>query len=262
MNPKTKLHLRAISVLVLTVTLLLATIPTPRAENISTVADILVTPDPAGLSRILQINGTVTPAPPEGYFYVDIDFILTQPDGREIVLGPYISDANGTVCANFVPEQCGTYVVGFKLNEQTINGDLYLESNFAPTEFVVLLDVPEDDNIEPVAFFTFSPASASINETVVFDASASIDPDGSITDYFWDFGDGTTGTGQTAAHSYDSNSSYTVVLTVTDDGGLTDVTTRTINDAIPEFPSSIILPLIAITALILVFYKKRLPRHL
>jgi PKD repeat protein len=54
-----------------------------------------------------------------------------------------------------------------------------------------------------------------------FDATASYDPGGSIVDYRWDFGDGHTGSGVTSSHAYLAPDVYTVVLTVTDDGGAT-----------------------------------------
>jgi subtilisin family serine protease len=54
-----------------------------------------------------------------------------------------------------------------------------------------------------------------------FDATASFDPGGSIVDYEWEFGDGHTGSGVTASHRYLVPNVYTVVLTVTDDGGAT-----------------------------------------
>ena len=50
----------------------------------------------------------------------------------------------------------------------------------------------------PVAAFTASVEGT----TVSVDASASYDPDGTIVSYDWDWGDGTTGTGETASHTY------------------------------------------------------------
>ena len=72
-------------------------------------------------------------------------------------------------------------------------------------------------NISPVAAFTYSCNGLSCD----FDASGSYDPDGSIVSYAWNFGDGNTGSGMTATHTYSSVNDYTVTLTVTDNGGLT-----------------------------------------
>jgi PKD repeat protein len=75
-----------------------------------------------------------------------------------------------------------------------------------------------------------------IGADVAFDASVSSDPDGSIVDYAWDFGDGSTGTVVTPNHTYATSGSFTVTLTVTDDNGLTASTSRTITVAADEPP--------------------------
>jgi PKD repeat protein len=72
----------------------------------------------------------------------------------------------------------------------------------------------------PVASFAYSPRDPVVSETVIFNASASYDPDGTITSYAWDFGDGTTGIGIIATHAYNAEGSYTVTLTVIDNVGL------------------------------------------
>ncbi|MEM3875057.1 MAG: PKD domain-containing protein [Candidatus Bathyarchaeia archaeon] len=55
---------------------------------------------------------------------------------------------------------------------------------------------------------------------VIFNASISIDPDGNITSYLWDFGDGnvTETSGPIVVHVYGSTGKYYVLLTVFDDG--------------------------------------------
>ena len=80
-------------------------------------------------------------------------------------------------------------------------------------------------NAAPKASFT----SSVTNLDVAFDAGASNDSDGSISSYAWDFGDGTQGTGRTPAHTYAASGSYTVTLTVRDNGNLTDTTTAKVD---------------------------------
>ena len=55
--------------------------------------------------------------------------------------------------------------------------------------------------------------------TVILDGSGSYDPNGSIVDYAWDFGDGTTGSGVAPTHTYAEDGIYIVVLCVTDNHG-------------------------------------------
>ncbi|HSA22055.1 MAG TPA: PKD domain-containing protein, partial [Myxococcota bacterium] len=70
-------------------------------------------------------------------------------------------------------------------------------------------------------------ADAGADRTVVkdapvqFDGSPSVDPDGSVVAWAWDFGDGQLGSGATPIHTYATAGTYQVTLVVTDDGGLT-----------------------------------------
>jgi PKD repeat protein len=81
----------------------------------------------------------------------------------------------------------------------------------------------------PTASFSYSPTAPSTSEKVNFDASGSSDPDGTVVSYDWDFGDGTTASGESVTHSYSSSGEYTVELTVTDDDGGTDTVTRVVS---------------------------------
>ncbi len=83
---------------------------------------------------------------------------------------------------------------------------------------------PPPGNTPPTASFTYSCSGL----TCSFDGSGSSDPDGSITGYAWNFGDGMTGSGVTASRTYASGGSYNVTLTVTDNGGLTGTSSQSV----------------------------------
>jgi PKD repeat protein len=68
----------------------------------------------------------------------------------------------------------------------------------------------------PVAAFTFTCTGLACD----FDGSTSTD-DGTIVSYAWDFGGLATATGATASYTFAADGTYTVALTVTDDGGQT-----------------------------------------
>ncbi|MCP3820397.1 PKD domain-containing protein [Streptomyces sp. A3M-1-3] len=85
-----------------------------------------------------------------------------------------------------------------------------------------LLDVAApSDPTQPRARF----AATCGPTTCTFDASGSTD-DGTVTSYAWKFGDGSTGSGKTASHTYAPDKVYTVTLTVTDNTGKTDETSQ------------------------------------
>lgn len=114
-----------------------------------------------------------------------------------------------------------------------------------------------ENAISPVASFTYFPFDPEVNETITFDASGSSDPDGSIITYEWDFGDGTTGAGEFATHSYVSEGFYNVSLTVTDNDGLTDTATQITNEVIPEFSTETMLLSFIVATLVAIIYGKR-----
>lgn len=84
-------------------------------------------------------------------------------------------------------------------------------------------------NQAPSAVASVSLASGDVLTTFQFDGAASSDPDGTITNYQWNFGDGGNATGALSTHQYTQPGIYTVVLTVTDNLGATATTTLTIN---------------------------------
>ncbi|MBA7555123.1 hypothetical protein ES705_47776 [subsurface metagenome] len=83
-------------------------------------------------------------------------------------------------------------------------------------------------NQSPNANFTATPVSGVVPLEVYFNASNSYDPDGTIVSYSWNFKDGDAGNGEIVNHTFSSTGNYDVRLTVTDNEGATDSTTKLI----------------------------------
>jgi hypothetical protein len=84
-------------------------------------------------------------------------------------------------------------------------------------------------DVPPVAAFAFAPAAPGAGQAVTF-TDGSSDPDGTIVHWHWDFGDPAAGAANTVdtadpavgrqpQHTFGQPGTYSVTLTVTDDGG-------------------------------------------
>lgn len=97
----------------------------------------------------------------------------------------------------------------------------------------------------PAAAFV-APLSTMTGQTVSFDAGASTDPDGTVTNYAWNFGDGATATGPTPSHAFARAGTYAVTLAITDNSGSTNTTSHTVSVSdrppIAAFSSSTLTP--------------------
>ena len=97
---------------------------------------------------------------------------------------------------------------------------------------------PAAVNEEPIAIAIVDPTLLDEGRSVDFDGSGSVDPDGAIELYDWDFGDGSTAQGDVVTHVYSDDGTFTVTLTVTDDGTptpatATDTATITVRNVAP-----------------------------
>ncbi len=83
--------------------------------------------------------------------------------------------------------------------------------------FQLEIEVLDIVNENPVPLFTIIPDSGMATLTVDFDASDSYDPDGNITGYSWDFGDGGNAFGHIVQHDFTADGIYEISLIVGDD---------------------------------------------
>jgi len=67
-----------------------------------------------------------------------------------------------------------------------------------------------------------APYQGVVNSTIIFDGLRSYDPDGTIIEWLWVFGDNTNDTGKTVQHIYSKAGTFIVTLTVTDNEGATN----------------------------------------
>jgi PKD repeat protein len=88
-------------------------------------------------------------------------------------------------------------------------------------------------NTPPVANFGFSTSNLVASFT-----DSSTDSDGSIASRSWNFGDGSTSTATNPSHTYAAAGTYSVALTVTDNGGATNSVTKSVSVTDP--PSNVL----------------------
>ncbi len=82
------------------------------------------------------------------------------------------------------------------------------------------------ENESPISQIN-GPYQGSINSAVSFSSAGTFDPDGTISTYSWDFGDGNTSNQANPLHTYSSEDTFNVSLTVTDNKGATATTNTT-----------------------------------
>jgi hypothetical protein len=162
----------------------------------------------------------------------DLDLLLIDPNGNQYF--PYslnaaapMSAATNTA-ANTVDPIEQTFILNPVAGTWTVK---IIGSNvpLGPQAFAFCFDAVLSRPL--IAIAQASPISGASPLTVTFSGAASV---GNIVKYDWNFGDGTSGTGQTIDHTYtfpappSTVGNFTATLTVTDFGGSTSSATVTI----------------------------------
>lgn len=144
-----------------------------------------------------------------------------------------VFNIHGTMLYDIIPGSDRNTQVGWSNSDATRFIFAVRDTPSSENPIIEVYRVETSTNTSPVASFSYSPENPVVGQTITFDASSSYDPEGTITNYEWDFEDGniTSTPDVIITHSYASAGNYNVGLTVTDDDGLTDSTSTTINVA-------------------------------
>ena len=156
-----------------------------------------------------------------------------------LIYSPVIADTNEVVdfdaSASYDPDgKIVSYLWDFG-DGINASGVIVSHSYLEDGEYIVNLRVIDDEDLvgskvttilinnrHPVGAITATASIIDENEEVTFDASQSVDLDGTIDSYLWSFGDGNAASGISVTHSYDEIGFYSITLTVIDNDGAAD----------------------------------------
>ncbi len=197
---------------------------TLRSDGPMYVGVNLWTDDPNNGGVLMQTSRQIN-LPAAGDHQVLVDMVI--PQGNYFLNMRYDSAATGTLfratsgatypyvipdlvsldSTNFQNQIRYYYLFDWVVNRVCMNG--------------ITVDVDVTIDAPPVAHFSVIQSGTG-NSVVDLDASGS---SSDAVTYDWDFGDGNTGSGVSVQHTYSNAGTYTIILTVTDDCGSTDVHT-------------------------------------
>jgi len=172
--------------------------------------------------------------PYEGIINTDISF-----DGAAS------SDPDGTIASYLWEFGDGTTGSGMSVTHSyttpgTYNVTLTVTDDAGAIDSAGTTAVIRDTVNQPPVANASGPYTGTVGVPVAFNGTSSSDVDGSIVRYDWNFGDGTIAddAGPAPTHTYLSDGSFTVTLTVTDDvrNTSTDSTTATIGGVANQLP--------------------------
>ncbi|HSS67301.1 MAG TPA: fibronectin type III domain-containing protein [Nocardioidaceae bacterium] len=176
--------------------------------------------------------GTGSPDPLNDNQWHTVECIRTETQVKEFVDGVRVAVKNG---ATGIINNKKPFTIGGKTecDQITITCDYFV----GDIDYVkVSNDAGTTGNVPPVAMF--APTCPDL--TCSFNSAGTTDPDGSISSYDWDFGDGSLHSSATnPMHTYTDPGTYSVTLTVTDNLGSTDKAVHAVtvsNGAPPSKP--------------------------
>ena len=162
---------------------------------------------------LVTLDGSASTDPDDGI----ASYLWTQVNGDPVIL----SDPTSAVTTFVAPK---SDALGKNLNFRLMVKDRGGLQGTADSSIYVIPS-PSSNN-PPVADFSYS-----VNDQSVAFTDLSVDSDGSVVSWFWDFGDGKTNSSENPNHRYHGSGAYTVTLTVADDGGAGSSVSKTVTIA-------------------------------
>ena len=165
---------------------------------------------------------------PAGDYYIEVDGVGAYWDENSATfINEYIDASVPRVPANDIPADCS-----YDSDTGTItNNQFQAFTDYASIGRYTLKTTSKGtpNNIAPVAStLGTTQVGGMAPSTVKFVGSNSSDADGIITNYLWDFGDGTNSTLANPTHVYSTAGTYTATLLVTDNSNSTGSATVSI----------------------------------
>jgi PKD repeat protein len=201
------------------------------------------TPPPANRPPTAAIQG-----PSQGLVGEELVFSgapSEDPDGRIVQYAWDFGDEAPAVQAESARDDGGRVIYAYRApGTYTIRLTVTDDGGLTATA-TQQVQISAPANMAPLAAAS-GPVQAAAGQALRFDGRGSQDRDGQIAGYAWNFGDGATAAGAVVTHTYASPGNYGLVLTVTDDGGLTDTTNYTVRIDQPAEPNQ--PPVAAFTA--------------
>ena len=211
---------------------------------------------PVTVSGEEGIDSSSSHLPPVANF----SYMPGQPQSGETVMfdGTTSSDLDGTITAyawdfdgngefdnfqniaSYVFLASGTYNVSLTVTDDEGNSDTAIYS-------IVVTGEPQEPVSSPIASFQMSPAEPETGGIITFNGTSSIDLDGLVESFAWDFDeDGIPdSTAPIAEYAFASAGLYSVTLIVMDNDGNTDSVTQTVEVSPPLPTSASVIPPIA-----------------
>ena len=195
-------------------------------------------------------DGVASPAAPRIGEVVTFDASLSFDFDGEIVSYAWDVDGDGSIdsteaVATHVFATVGHYRASLTVTDNAGNSDTQVleidvgeaEATPTPTPVPIAPSTTVGALRPPVADFAYAPVSPVAGQRVTFDAAASVDFDGPIVRFTWDFdGDGNPDAeGVAVEWTFATPGSYDVAVTVTDEAGMSDTATYAVEvNGVPQ----------------------------